>query len=220
MVPLSDLVDTRDEQESEEDRRLLKRTPADPWVRAYVMNRDYLMREKNQERASSWTDDAGRDPSRGAEQTNGVVASDGRRTNITSPGDNAARKPVPDPLSDAGIRSAKMWTGHTNRSYERRNIPAMLEKRRSIGSGAGGGHHMSSRSSIAELVHMLHTSDVKDSKVSEYERIFTSHGEKDSTGQAPVGRDFIGARRVIDSVFLFVHGPVTYWSCHIFEQRT
>jgi hypothetical protein len=180
----------QDLKDSVQDMRLFSRTPGDPYVRAYMVAREYEKKEKQQE--SLWTASFDRVESTRAKQ---IESLDGDRHNMADMLSNAslaAERPSP-----ASTRPVTVWTrpGTVSAGV---HVQEALGLRTTYGSSAGGGHHMYSRTNMRELIQCLPNPAVTLTDFAEYERLQTSYDDSLDPTRLSAGRDFLGARRIID----------------------
>jgi hypothetical protein len=155
----------QDAKDSLHDMRLFSRTPGDPYVRAYMISREYEKKEKQQE--SLWT------------------ANFDRVESARVGHSEAANRP-----STVWIRPGTVSAGV--------QVQEALGFRTTYGSSAGGGHHMYSRTKMRELINHLPNPAVTLTDFAEYERLQTALDDSHDTSELSFGRDFLGARRIID----------------------
>lgn len=165
------------EKDRLQDLRLYGRTPDDPYVRAWMVSREHGIKE--QERKHLWTASLEKFEQIRArdKEKNSRLKNNGTSTQSYGPSLNDTQPARPETI--VWTRPGTVATGAL---------------------AAGGGHHMSSRSSIRESLYMLPNPNIPLTDVSDYERIISAQDEQDSGRKLSVGRDFLGCRRVIEPV--------------------
>ena len=157
-----------------EDNRLFNRHPSDPYVRACLIAKEFMTKEK--QKARLWTDNLDRiDRARAKDKQ---LFGDGNKDMDELKDNMSTSTQEQEPPN---TRTTTVWTR-----------PGTIPSR---WSSASGGHHMLSRSSMREIIYNLPNPEISLSDFSDYERIQTSNDEKSSP--CTYGSDFLGIRRVI-----------------------
>jgi hypothetical protein len=157
----------QDDKDTLHDMRWFSRTPGDPYVRAYMISREYEKKEQQQE--SLWTANFDR-----VESARAGRSEDGASATL------------------AANRPSAVWTrpGTVSAGVQ---VQEALGFRTTYGCSAGGGHHMYSRTRMRDLINHLPNPAVTLTDITEYEGLQTAFDE------LSFGRDFLGARRIIDA---------------------